>query len=422
MTEIIRNIRGMPDVLPEQTRYWRWLEQTAFSLLQSYGYEELRLPVLESTELFTRSIGSVTDIVEKEMYTFADRNGDSLSLRPEGTAGAVRCMIQNGLLHTPGAKVWYQGPMFRHERPQRGRLRQFNQIGVEAFGISEPTIDAELIIMSQRLWQQLGLAEQTVLKLNSLGNREERQQYRQLLQDWLQQHQQHLDEDSQRRLLSNPLRVLDSKNPALSDLLQEAPKLLQHLGTASRAHYDEVCGLLTDNGIDFVQDDRLVRGLDYYSHTVFEWQTDALGAQGTLCAGGRYDDLVALHGAKPTPGIGFAMGEERLVELLQSQAHQAQQPLVYMVVQEPSLRQAAMQLLEHCRDRVPTAILLLDHLGGSLKAQMKRANRSQTSYAVIIGAEEYARGEVSVRLMQQQGPQLQLSAQELPDWLAGRNA
>ena len=422
MSEIIRNVRGMPDVLPQQAVYWRHLEQTAIALLQSYGYTELRLPLLESTELFTRSIGSATDIVEKEMYTFADRNGDSLSLRPEGTAGAVRCMIQHGLLHTPGAKIWYQGPMFRHERPQRGRQRQFSQIGVEAFGIADAGIDAELIVMSQRLWQRLGLGEQIKLKINSLGNRDERRQYRHQLQDWLRQRQQHLDEDGLRRMETNPLRVLDSKHPAMQELLSAAPTLLQQLGQESRAHYEQVCTILSANGIDYQHDDRLVRGLDYYSHTVFEWQTDALGAQGTVCAGGRYDDLVALHGARPTPGIGFAMGQERLVALLQQQAFTPAQPLLYVVVQDADLRTAAMQLLERCRQALPDAIMLMDHLGGSMKAQMKRANRSQAALTLIVATDEHQRGEVSVRFMHGDVPQQTLASDELPRWLAGQYA
>jgi len=422
MTEIIRNVRGMPDVLPEQAVYWRHLEQTAIALLQSYGYAELRLPLLESTDLFTRSIGSVTDIVEKEMYTFADRNGDSLSLRPEGTAGAVRCMIQHGLLHTPGARIWYQGPMFRHERPQRGRQRQFSQIGVEAFGITNAGIDAELIIMSHRLWRRLGLSDQIKLKINSLGNRAERQQYRQLLQDWLRQHRQQLDADGLRRMETNPLRVLDSKNPAIQELLSDAPTLLQQLGKESRAHYEQVCAMLAANGLEYQHDDRLVRGLDYYSHTVFEWQTDALGAQGTVCAGGRYDDLVELHGARPTPGIGFAMGQERLVELLQQQPLTPSSPLLYVVVQDDDLRSAAMHLLERCREAVPAAILLMDHLGGSMKAQMKRANRSQAGLTLIVAADEHQRGEVSVRFMHADAPQLSLASDELPLWLAGQYA
>jgi len=420
MTEMIRNVRGMPDVLPEKTPYWQHIEKTAMALLHSYGYAELRLPLLESTELFTRSIGAVTDIVEKEMYTFADRNGDSLSLRPEGTAGAVRCMIQHGLLHTPGSKIWYQGPMFRHERPQRGRQRQFSQIGVEAFGIADAGIDAELIIMIRRLWQRLGLADQLSLKINSLGNRDERQAYRKLLQDWLRQHQEQLDDDCRRRMQTNPLRVLDSKNPAMQELLKQAPTLLQHLGPDSRAHYDQLCDLLAANDIDFVHDDHLVRGLDYYSHTVFEWQTEALGAQGTVCAGGRYDDLVALHGARPTPGIGFAMGLERMVELLQQQPPWQAAPLLYVVVQDQALRIAAVQLLERCRDALPDSIMLLDHLGGSMRAQMKRANRSQARLAVIVADAEHQRGEVVLRPMTADQQQQTLAVAELPSWLASQ--
>ncbi len=311
----IRAIRGMNDILPDETPHWRRLEQTVSQLLASYGYGEIRLPVVEQTELFKRSIGEVTDIVEKEMYTFDDRNGDSLTLRPEGTAGCVRAAIQQGLLTVP-QRLWYAGPMFRYERPQKGRQRQFHQIGVEAFGIASADMDAELILLCARLWRQLGLADSVELQINSIGSSAARRAYRAALVDYLSAHADALDEDSQRRLHSNPLRILDSKNPRTQALLDAAPALADYLDDEARDDFERLCELLQAAGLAYVVNPRLVRGLDYYNKTVFEWVTERLGAQGTVCAGGRYDGLVEQLGGKSTPAVGFAMGMERLVLLM----------------------------------------------------------------------------------------------------------
>ena len=316
MRTTLQAIRGMHDILPEQCRYFAYLEQVTREVLEGYGYEEIRMPLLESTELFKRTIGEVTDIVEKEMYTFEDRNGDSLSLRPEGTAGCVRAGIENGLLHNQTRRLWYAGAMFRHERPQRGRYRQFHQFGAETFGMAGPDIDAELILLSQRLWRRLGIAD-VRLEINSLGSSQARMDYRQRLVDYLSGFQSELDEDSRRRLHSNPLRILDSKNPAMQDIIAGAPRLLDMLDAESEAHFIKLQELLDGAGVAYSVNPRLVRGLDYYTKTVFEWITDRLGAQGTVCAGGRYDGLVEQLGGRSTPAAGFAMGVERLVALLE---------------------------------------------------------------------------------------------------------
>ena len=311
----IQSIRGMNDLLPEQSPTWRYVETAVSGLLGRYGYREIRFPILEQTELFARAVGEVTDIVEKEMYSFEDRNGDHLSLRPEGTAGCVRACNQNGL-HNQTQRLWYAGPMFRHERPQKGRLRQFHQIGVEAFGLEGPDIDAELLLMTARLWQELKIDRALTLQINSLGTSESRTAYRQALVDFLTQRQDDLDEDSQRRLKSNPLRILDSKNPQTQSVLGQAPVLADFLDSESTQHFQQLCDVLDSAGISYKINPRLVRGLDYYSKTVFEWVTDNLGAQGTVCAGGRYDGLVELLGGKPCAGVGFAIGIERLIMLL----------------------------------------------------------------------------------------------------------
>ncbi|HIX60858.1 MAG TPA: histidine--tRNA ligase, partial [Candidatus Halomonas stercoripullorum] len=306
----------MNDLLPDQSALWQYFEATVQALTRRYGYAEIRTPIVEQTTLFARSIGEVTDIVEKEMYTFEDRNGDSLTLRPEGTASCVRAAMEHGLLHNQTQRLWYQGPMFRHERPQKGRYRQFHQVGVEAFGLEGPDIDAEVILLSARLWQELGLSEHVTLELNSLGSNAARAAYRDTLVAYFEQHRDQLDEDSLRRLGSNPLRILDSKNPAMAAMLADAPKLMDHLDAESREHFEQLTALLEAAGIDYVINPRLVRGLDYYCRTVFEWTTTALGSQGTVCAGGRYDGLVEQLGGKPTPAVGFAMGIERLILLL----------------------------------------------------------------------------------------------------------
>lgn len=317
MSKQIQAIRGMNDILPEHSRRWQYLEGVIRQVVASYGYEEIRMPVVEQTDLFKRSIGEVTDIVEKEMYTFEDRNGDSLTLRPEGTASCVRAGNEHGLLYNQQQRLWYMGPMFRHERPQKGRYRQFHQVGVEVFGLQGPDIDAELIVMTARLWRQLGLSEHLTLELNSLASNAARAEYKSALTEYLRGHYDVLDEDSQRRLESNPLRILDSKNPAMAEMLSQAPKLSEYWDDESREHFTGLCARLDAAGIEYRHNERLVRGLDYYNRTVFEWVTDSLGAQGTVCAGGRYDGLVEQLGGKGTPAVGFAMGLERLVLMLE---------------------------------------------------------------------------------------------------------
>ncbi len=372
----------MNDLLPEVVAHWQRTEAIARDVLHAYGYREIRLPVVERTELFARSIGQHTDIVEKEMYTFEDRNGERLTLRPEGTAGCVRAGIESGLLHNQIQRWWYAGPMFRHERPQKGRYRQFHQIGVEAFGVPGPDIDVELILLSARLWQALGLGGLR-LEVNTLGTPAARAAYRTNLVDYLRSRVGELDEDSRRRLDTNPLRVLDSKNREMQDVIRAAPSLLDYLDEASRAHFDGLQELLNRAGLSYVVNPRLVRGLDYYTRTVFEWLTDRLGAQSAVCAGGRYDGLVELLGGKPTPAIGFAVGLERLVELLVQTAARATDnaPQVYVVPQAQAPA-AALVLAEALRDR---GLRVECHLGGgSLKSQLKRADNSGARYAVLL--------------------------------------
>ncbi|MHB8347311.1 MAG: histidine--tRNA ligase [Acidiferrobacterales bacterium] len=392
----IQAVRGMNDLLPGTLAIWQRVERCAGEVLQAYGYREIRLPLLEKTELYVRSIGQVTDIIEKEMYTFEDRNGESLSLRPEGTAGCVRAGIENGLLHNQIQRLWYSGPMFRHERPQRGRYRQFHQIGVEAFGMPGPELDAELILMGARLWRRLEVRD-VVLQLNSLGTTACRARYRELLVDYLDGHRTVLDEDSLRRLQTNPLRVLDSKNPALQGVIEHAPSLLDHLDPDSAGHFARLRTLLDDAGVRYAVNPRLVRGLDYYTRTVFEWVSGALGAQATICAGGRYDGLVEQLGGRATPAAGFALGMERLVELLAQQgpAAYAGQPQIYMVLLgEPAQRRGAL-LAEQLRDGGVT--VECDAAGGSLKSQLKRADRSGAFFAVLIGDAELGAGLVSIK-------------------------
>jgi len=389
----------MNDILPDETPYWQLLERTVSRLLESYGYGEIRLPVVEQTELFRRSIGEVTDIVEKEMYTFEDRNGESLTLRPEGTAGCVRAAIQQGLLGVP-RRLWYAGPMFRYERPQKGRQRQFHQIGAEAFGVAGPDMDAELILLSARLWRQLGIADGVQLQLNSIGSSQARRAYRDALVTYLEQRRDALDEDSQRRLGSNPLRILDSKNPQTQALLDDAPALTDYLDEESRADFDRLCDLLRAAAVPFTINPRLVRGLDYYNKTVFEWVTDRLGAQGTVCAGGRYDGLVEQLGGKATPGVGFAMGMERLVLLLrESDALSGAEPGadVYVVAVGDDAQRAALAAVEAVRDRRPQLRIVQHTGGGSFKSQMKKADRSGARVALIWGEDEVAAATVTLK-------------------------
>ena len=414
MSAKVKAIRGMRDILPSESGAWQRLEAVIAEVLDAYGYREIRLPLLEKTELFARSIGEVTDIVEKEMYTFADRNGDSLTLRPEGTAGCVRACIEHGLLHNQVQRLWYRGSMFRYERPQKGRYRQFHQVGLEAYGMDGPDIDAEVILVGRRLWQRLGL--EVELQINSLGDAAERAVYRDHLVDYFQANADQLDDDSRRRLESNPLRILDSKNPDMQPLLAAAPVLLEHLGPESRAHFDGLRERLDVAGVDYVINPRLVRGLDYYGRSVFEWVTDRLGAQGTVCAGGRYDALVEQLGGKPTPAVGFAMGLERLVELLatdQADDSGGASAQVYVVVGNEALAVEAVALSERLRDDITGLRLSLHCGGGSLKSQFKRADRSGAELALVLGEEEWARGEAALKPLRGGGEQTNVAIDQL---------
>ncbi len=400
----IRSVRGMNDVLPDQTPCWRSLESTVEAVLSSYGYGEIRLPLVEHTELFSRSIGEVTDIVEKEMYSFDDRNGESLTLRPEGTAGCVRAAIQQGLLNTP-QRLWYAGPMFRYERPQKGRQRQFHQVGAEAFGIPGADIDAELILLGARLWRRLGISDGVGLQLNSIGSLEARGRYREGLVEYLRRYEQDLDPDSQRRLLTNPLRILDSKNAATQDVLAGAPVLMDYLDPGSRDHFDQLCGMLEAAGQRFDVNPRLVRGLDYYNRTVFEWVTDRLGAQGTVCAGGRYDGLVEQLGGKPVPGVGFAMGMERLLLLFletQAAAEINSAADIYAVAVGEGAYPVALAAVEALRDTRPDLRIVQHAGGGSFKSQLKKADKSGARMALIWGGDELAAGTVTIKALRGQ--------------------
>ncbi len=423
MSRNIQAIRGMNDILPEQTPYWHHLENVWREILPAYGYREIRLPILEKTELFKRSIGEVTDIVEKEMYTFTDRNGDSLTLRPEGTAGCVRAGIEHGLLYNQIQRLWYQGPMFRHERPQKGRYRQFHQLGVEAFGMAGPDIDAELILMSARIFKRIGLADTTVLHINSLGSSESRTRYRKLLVSYFSDHLDDLDEDSRRRLHSNPLRILDSKNPAMQTLVEKAPRLSEHLDKESREHFQQLLAYLDDAGVSYQVNPRLVRGLDYYSKTVFEWVTDQLGAQGTVCAGGRFDSLVSQLGGKATPAAGFAIGMERLVALLmeaEQQQIKVAVPQVYMVIVGEAAEQQGIQIAEQLRSALPELRLQLNCGGGSFKSQLKRADKSGAELALILGENELAQNSITVKPLRGGSEQLMLGREQISGFLETR--
>lgn len=419
MSKYIQAIRGMHDILPEAIAIWHHLEDRTRAVLASYGYAEIRTPIVEVTELFKRSIGEVTDIVEKEMYSFEDRNGDSLSLRPEGTASCVRAAIEHGLLMQP-QRLWYRGPMFRHERPQRGRYRQFNQIGVEVFGLAGPDIDLEVILMTARLWRVLGL-DGLRLELNSLGDPDERRAYRERLVAYLDAHRDRLDDESRRRLETNPLRVLDSKHPETQAIVAKAPSLMDHLGETTREHFQRVCQGLEQAGIDYRVNPRLVRGLDYYNRTVFEWITDDLGAQGTVCAGGRYDGLVEQLGGRATPAVGFAMGLERLVELLALAGHLSEPPVhAYLVAVGEPAQAASLSLAERLRDALPGLRLLSHCGGGSFKSQFKRADKSGADYALILGESELERGTIAVKHLRDEGGQQELDFDALVAFLGTR--
>ncbi len=417
MNSPIRSIRGMNDILPEDIHFWQKLESTAEQVFAAHGFEQIRLPMLEKTAVFSRGIGSATDVVSKEMYSFDDRNGESLSLRPEGTAGVVRAALQNGLLYGPVKRLWYGGPMFRYERPQKGRSRQFHQLGAELFGASGPDADLEILALGTRLWEALGLTGLR-LEINSLGNADERAAYREKLYAFLLAHQEQLDEQTRERAERNPLRVLDSKDPQVQALLLEAPLLAEHLGDDSREHFEQLKHYLDRLGIAYVVNPRLVRGLDYYCHTVFEWMTTELGAQGTVCAGGRYDSLVELQGGKPWPGIGFAMGEERLVELLrQKDGIEPVHPHAYMVAVGENSDETALELAYDLRAGIPGLRLLSNLNGGSFKAQFKRADRSGALLALVLGEDEIRNGQIAIKFLRSGDEQLTLERSEIKDWI-----
>lgn len=405
----------MNDLLPAYSPQWQYVEAVVTDILQRYGYQEIRFPILESTELFKRSIGEVTDIVEKEMYTFEDRNGDSLTLRPEGTACCVRACEENGLLYNQTQRLWYMGPMFRHERPQKGRYRQFHQVGVEAFGIEGPDIDAEILLLSARILRELGVEDAVQLQINSLGSAAARAAYKEALVTYLDGVQSQLDEDSKRRLTTNPLRILDSKDANTQSLLNQAPVLLDYLDEESRAHFDGLKSLLDAVGITYQVNPRLVRGLDYYGKTAFEWVTDKLGAQSTVCAGGRYDGLVEQLGGKPTPAVGFGIGLERLVLLVQElQAIPEgldQQADIYLVA-VGNVQAVAMQLAERIRNELPFVRLLTHCGGGNFKNQLKKADKSGADIALIVGEDEAKEGKVAIKFLREDLPQQTLSVQE----------
>ncbi len=410
----LQAIRGMNDILPGEIAYWQYLENTARILFTEYGYQEIRVPIVEHTGLFKRSIGELTDIVEKEMYTFEDRSGDLLTLRPEITAGLVRAMISNGMLHNQRHKVWSAGPVFRHERPQKGRYRQFHQLDIEAFGYAGPDLDAELILMTARLWQRLGL-KRLSLNINSLGTPQSRHAYREILRQYFIQHHDQLDEDSLRRLEGNPLRILDTKNPAMQELVANAPVLKDYLDTESAAHFKTLQYHLDAVGIPYVVNPRLVRGLDYYSRTVFEWITTELGAQGAVCAGGRYDGLVEQLGGESTPAMGWALGEERIIALMQAQDIQvaAAKPAVYVVLVGDRAEAAGFALTERLRDAMPGLSIETNCDGGSFKSQLKRADKSGARYAIVIGDSEVDQRIVGLKNLRAEEPQSQLSWDEL---------
>ena len=411
----LQSIRGMHDILPEETSAWRWLEQQLEQILSAYGFDEIRLPLLERTELFMRAIGQGTDVVEKEMYAFDDRNGESICLRPEGTAGVVRAALQHGLLNPPGIKLWYRGPMFRYERPQKGRQRQFHQTGVEVFGLEDASADVELLALGTRLWRGLGIDGLVELELNTLGDRADRLNYREALVAFLRPHADALDEDSRRRLETNPLRIFDSKLATTQEILRDAPRLIDLIGDEARAHFDQVCAMLDQLGIRYRLNPGLVRGLDYYCRTVFEWTTDALGAQGTICAGGRYDELVEIQGGRPTPGIGFAMGMERLLELLSRERDCfSAEPHAYLLGDDAAER---LVLAERLRDDWQGLRVLTDLQGGSFKAQFKRADRSGAALALVLGEDEIREKRVTVKFLKQGREQQSVPRDRLLAWL-----
>jgi len=414
-------IRGMNDILPEASATWRRVEKVVREVIESYGYREIRLPILERTEVFARAIGEVTDIVEKEMYSFKDRNDESLTMRPEGTAGMVRAGITNGLFHNQRQKLWTIGPMFRYEKPQKGRYRQFHQFDVEAMGYEGPDIDAELIIMCARMWEKLGLGRLS-LEINTLGMPDTRAKYRDELVKYFSAVKSQLDEDSIRRLEKNPLRILDSKNPDMQELIAAAPVMIEHMDAESKTHFDGLKSLLEAAEVPYTVNPRLVRGLDYYNLTVFEWVTDALGSQGAVCAGGRYDGLVEKLGGRATPAIGWAMGVERLVGLYEACGGEAgvQAPDIYCVAVGGAALGRGFEVAEDLRDRIPGIKVELNLGGGSFKSQLKRADKSGAEYAVILGEDEVARNEAGLKPLRTDEHQVEVKLDELAEAVAAR--
>ena len=416
MAKQIQAIRGMNDILPTQSPLWQKVEAVLRSSVSAFGYSEIRTPIVESTDLFKRSIGEVTDIVEKEMYTFEDRNSDSLTLRPEGTASTVRAGNEHGLLYNQEQRLWYMGPMFRHERPQKGRYRQFHQFGVEVYGIASADIDAEVLMLSARLWDLLGIKEHVALELNTLGDPAERAAYRDALIVFLEQHKDKLDEDSQRRMYSNPLRVLDSKDQQVQTLLADAPALMDYLGEETKTHFSTLCELLDAVGIQYTINPRLVRGLDYYNRTVFEWVTTSLGSQGTVLAGGRYDGLVGQLGGKDTPAVGFAMGLERIVLLLETlelTSDIAPEVDVYVTAMGENCVVEAIKVAQELRQQLPTLKVMSHCGGGNFKKQMKRADKSGAQFALIIGENEMANSQVAIKPLRTNDEQQLVTRSEL---------
>ena len=416
----IKSVRGMNDITPHETPSWQYLEKTVIDVLSTYAFKEVRFPILEHSDLFRRSIGNVTDIIEKEMYSFDDRNGDNLSLRPEGTAGCVRACVQQGLLHNQTQRLWYKGPMFRHERPQKGRQREFHQIGVEAFGFEGPDLDAELLIMMNRIWQRLGLDRAMTLEINSLGQAADRARYRVALVDYLENFREQLDDDSERRLTTNPMRILDSKNPDTQKILEGSPRLKDFIDDTSRVHFERLCGLLSAAGVTYEINDRLVRGLDYYSKTVFEWVTNKVGAQGTICAGGRFDNLIEQIGGKTGFAVGLALGMERLLLLLKSidllPDSLGKNVDIYLVAVGHVTEQAFF-ISEQLRSEIP-GLRVEQHCGaGGFRSQLKKADRSGARLALIIGEDECTKDVVGVKFLREHKEQEQVHRSQLMDYM-----
>ena len=421
MAKQIQAIRGMNDILPTQSPLWQKLEAVLRETVSAYGYSEIRTPIVESTDLFKRSIGEVTDIGEKEMYTFDDRNGDSLTLRPEGTASTVRAGNEHGLLYNQEQRLWYMGPMFRHERPQKGRYRQFNQFGVEVYGMGSADVDAEVLMLSARLWEKLGITDHVTLELNTLGDPAERAAYREALIAYLEQFKEQLDEESQRRMYTNPLRVLDTKNPDVQALLVDAPELMDYLGEETRTHFSHLCELLDAVGIKYVINPRLVRGLDYYNRTVFEWVTTSLGSQGTVLAGGRYDGLVEQLGGKNTPAVGFAMGLERIVLMLETLELTDDIPAivdVYVTAMGDASKVEAIKIAQALRSDLPGLKVMSHCGGGNFKKQMKRADKSGALIALVIGEDELASNQVAVKYLREKKEQALVARDGLAAYIA----